>query len=421
MVRGVTGGAFGGRNFLSLGVGQVVMGVSQWATISVLALLGGAADVGELALALAVVTPIYELVKLKLRDVLATDVDHRWPVSDYLLLTIVASAVGLVLSAVIAGVLGGTTAVLVVAGVAVSRGYEAVSHISYGYQQQSDAMAKIGRSLSLRGVLSIALLAVAFWLTRSVVLAAASMAVTNALIYHFYDRAEMVGADRSQPDEAEALHSGTGSLVRIRKLAISAYPLGVFSALHAMTDSVPRLIVGVQLGLADLGIFAAFGYVVTGTSYITRALSQASSSRMASLVATGTRSQLSNRIRHLVFISAVAGIAVIAGAYLFGEVFLRLAFGSEFAEFSTEFTIMSAYAFLLFVQTPLNLLLIAAREFSVQMVIQIVTTVAAVGATFLLVPIDGIRGAVFALLLAGLIRLVATGWACSRVYRRLPA
>ena len=410
-LRKVTGGAFGGRNFLSLGTGQVVMGLAQWGIISVLAILGGAGDVGLLAFALAVVTPVYELVKFKLRDVLATDIDGQWAVADYLRLTAIMSVLGFLVSVVIGWLLGGITEAAVVAGVAVSRGYESMSHISYGYQQKLDRMTPIGRSLFWRGLVSVALLAASYALTGSVVVAGVALAVANAAIYHLYDR-RFLPAD-SLGDRLS--RHGRG----VRSLARSSFPLGIYSSLHALTDSVPRLVVGLRLGLAPLGIFAAFGYVVSGSSYVIRALSQAASSRMASVVASGQRSRLIERVGRLIAISFGAGAALMVGAYVLGEPFLRFAFGDEFAAFSFEFFLISIYALLLFVQSPLNLVLISARKFNAQLWIEASTTITATIGAFALVPGLEVRGAVYALILAGSVRLVLSAVLVGKLISRL--
>jgi O-antigen/teichoic acid export membrane protein len=397
VLRNLAGGAFGGRNFLSVSAGQVVLGLTQWGTLSVLALIGGASSVGELGFALAIVTPVYQLAKLRLRDVLATDIERKWPLGDYMGLTILAGAVALVVSLVIAAFLSGTATLVTVAAVAMSRQYESLSQISYGFQQRLDVMARIGVSLAARGVLSVLFVFVGFQTTGEVGWAAVGMMIANALMYYFYDRPAMEG------EAAPGTYRVGGSAQM--KLALLALPLGTISALAAMTDSIPRLMIEAQFGLAELGILASFGYVVVGSSYVTRALAAASGSRVAVALAAKNKHLFVSHTIRLLWLSFLAGVALIIGTYFFGEPFLEIAFGPEFAAFSFDFFLMSFYAMTEFLMTPLGVVLIAARRFRVQLLIQIASTLSVAVAGFILIPDLGVRGAVYALIIAGIVRV----------------
>lgn len=412
LARDLTAGTFGGRNFLSLGGGQVVLGFAQWGTLSALALLGGAKEVGELAFALAIVTPVYQLVKMKLRDVLATDVAYRWPVSDYLRVTNTACWVGMGMSLAIALLLAGPALLVVVAGVAGSRFFEALSQISYGYEQRRDQMVRIGWSLTARGLVSVSLVFVSFWWTRDVDLAAIALAVGNGLVYFFYDRPARSNAD-SQWSAQTKSSPGRFQLVKM------ALPLGFISALSAVTDSVPRLVVEDNFGLAELGVLASFGYVVVGASYLTRAIGQASGSRVAVVMASDNKNLFVKQVWRLLGISVAAGGALILGAYLFGEQFLNIAFGPEFAAFSDDFVLVTVYASFEFIVTPLSLVLIAARKFRIQLAIEALSTLSAIVASLVLIPDLGITGAAFALIIAGFVRAALSGLESYRVIRQL--
>ena len=157
----------GGQNFVALTIGQSVFAAAEWGVISALALLGSAEDVGELAFALAIVTPIFAVSKLRLRSVVATDVSHEYPLSDYLFTGVAGAVVSIPIALAVSVVLGETAGVTAIVGwVALSRAFEGVSHISYGYQQRTDEMTPIGISVGARGVLSLVLAAGAFALDR---------------------------------------------------------------------------------------------------------------------------------------------------------------------------------------------------------------------------------------------------------------
>ncbi|HET9989734.1 MAG TPA: hypothetical protein VFQ65_14480, partial [Kofleriaceae bacterium] len=64
--------------------GNVIYAGCQLGMLAILAKLGTAADVGALALALAVATPVISLCMLQLRALQITDVRDQVPFSDYL-------------------------------------------------------------------------------------------------------------------------------------------------------------------------------------------------------------------------------------------------------------------------------------------------------------------------------------------------
>src|SRR4051794_13503685 len=70
-------------------VGYSVYSLCQWGMVSILAKAGGAATVGQFALALAVSAPIFMFTNLQLRAVQATDARSEYRFSDYVGLRIV--------------------------------------------------------------------------------------------------------------------------------------------------------------------------------------------------------------------------------------------------------------------------------------------------------------------------------------------
>ena len=70
--------------------GNVGYAACQWAVLVVVARLGSAADVGRLALGLALSAPVMILANLQLRAVQATDALHEHPFGIYLGLRLAA-------------------------------------------------------------------------------------------------------------------------------------------------------------------------------------------------------------------------------------------------------------------------------------------------------------------------------------------
>jgi O-antigen/teichoic acid export membrane protein len=399
----VAGGSVGGQNFVALTIGQSVFAATSWGVLSALALLGSAEDVGELAFALAIVTPLFAISKLRLRSVVATDVGHEYPLSDYVFTGLAGAVVSIPIALALSALLGETAGITAVVGwVALSRAFESMSHLSYGYQQRTDRMTPIGISVGARGVLSLALAAGAFALTGSVVWAAAGLALGHAVPFILYDYAFL------KRGLSEAGESTGPSWPSSRRLFFATLPLGLFAFLMALTDNIPRLVLNEQSGLAELGIFATFGFTVTGVTAVTRALDSAASPRIARALSRRDVTMVRQRIRGLTVVASLIGALALILALTVGESFLDLAFGPEFAAYAAEFSWMAVYAWMVLVFAGWTVTLLAARKFKEQLYIQIATVAVVFVAGLVLIPPYGVMGAVQSLLAGGVVRLVLT-------------
>lgn len=382
-------------------VGNVGFALAQAGILSVLAQLGDATVVGEFTLALAVVTPTMMFAQLRMRDVVATDASEEHPFTAYLALTVAASLVAVVAAVGIGFFLDGPGPVVwVVFAWALARGAESLNLIVYGLEQQRGDMSRVGKSMIARGVLSVAFVGVTYAVTRHLALSAAAAAVAYLIVFFGYD---IRGSYRTietrgyRPDWRQ-----------LGKLAMTGVPLGAFALLTSLNDNIPRLLLNANHSKAVLGVFGAFGFVILGGSSITRALGQTAAPRLGAAFAA--RSGADFR-RQLIGVSAAAialGIASLVGAITIGKPVLRIIFGPEFAAYSADFTLVVAYAGLLFLASPLTVALIAARRYRIQLAIQIASVLAISVVGFILIPGHAIRGAAIALIASGVIRVGAS-------------
>ena len=143
-------------NFVWILSGNVVYAVCQWCMIVALAKLGNAFMVGQFSLALAIATPVLMFSNLHLRAVQATDARRLSSFAEYLQLRAAMTLAGL---AVIAGITWfghyEQHTAMVILAVALAKAIETLSDIHYGLFQLNDRLDQIGRSMILRGVLSV--------------------------------------------------------------------------------------------------------------------------------------------------------------------------------------------------------------------------------------------------------------------------
>ncbi len=276
-------------NFWWAFAGNVIYAGCQWGMIAVLAKLGSPTAVGRFALGLAVTAPVFMLANLQLRTIQATDASREHPFGQYLALRLMTTAAALIVVAAVvawAGYHGETAAVIAV--VAAAKACEAVSDVCYGLWQQKERLDFIAKSMTIRGLASLAGLAAGFLASGRVLGAALGMAAAWCGVLMAYDLRCCVMLLRKAHSAAGLSKEGWSSSFkpqwdfdRLKSLAKLALPLGVVMMLISLHTNIPRYLVEGFLGQGALGIFAAVAYTMTAGTTVVQALGQAASPRLA--------------------------------------------------------------------------------------------------------------------------------------------
>src|SRR5690606_24272715 len=171
------------HNFSWTFVGNIIYGASQWAMIIAIARFGSPVMVGEFALAVAFVTPIFALTNLQLRSIQATDASNLYDFGHYLGLRILSTFGGII--CIIGGVLfAGYTLwiALIILSMGLAKAIENISDVFYGLQQQHERMDAVATSKIVRGPLSLLGLSVTIWATQSIAWGIVAIAVCRLLV-----------------------------------------------------------------------------------------------------------------------------------------------------------------------------------------------------------------------------------------------
>ncbi|HEY3443680.1 MAG TPA: oligosaccharide flippase family protein [Paludibaculum sp.] len=394
--------------------GNAIYAASQWGLLSILAKLGGRDVLGEYALAVALTAPVAMLAHLNLRAVLATDVSGQRRFRDYISLRLVVSGLALAAMAVMAAVFGrsaGMAAVIFLTGLGQTS--ETISDAYYGAMQRRDEMDRIARSMMTRGILSAAAFAAALWLTGELVWAVAAAAAGRLLVLAVYDR--RIGSADEASGWAETSWSGARSILR------QALPLGGVLMLVSLNTNLPRYVIERQMGVGELGAFAAVASFVTAGSTIVNALGQAATpklARLASMHEPANFLRLAAKLGALVFGLGVAGVACAA---LLGKVVLTLAYRPEYAAYSGLLVGVMGAAIPGYVAAALGYAVTAARAFDAQVPMFCIVAASCGYASWLLVPRLGLSGAVVAMAVAAAAQIGGQALILRRALRQMEA
>nr|WP_228281646.1 oligosaccharide flippase family protein [Rubrobacter marinus] len=392
------------KNLLWTFMGYAVYVGCQWGMLVVLAKLGSPEMVGRFALGLAITAPIILFANLGLRPYQATDAERRYDFGEYLALRLLSTTAALlaVLCVVLLTGYGPETA-LAVALVGVAKGFEAVSDIFYGLLQQRERMDRVAKSMIFKGLLSLAGLAVAVYLTGSLVWGVVALAAAWALVLCFYDLRSgvaMLGGSFPRP------RWGAG---RLGTLALTTLPLGLAVVMTSLNANVPRYVVEGYLGTRELGIFAAMAYPVAAGATVVGALGQSASPRLAKHYASGDLRAFRALLIKLLGVGAALGGVGLLVAAVAGREILSLVYTPEYADHANVFVWLMGAAGITYMASFVGFGMIAARKLRAQVPLFVgVIGVTAVSCLFL-VPSLGLVGAAVGTMLGVVSQLVGGG------------
>ena len=398
-------------NFSWTFVGNVVYAACQWAMLVVLAKLGSPEVVGQFALGLAITAPVIMLTNLQLRGVQATDARRQYLFGDYLGLRLALTPLALLVIAGVTLVSGyGWQTALVILFVGLAKVFESISDVFYGLLQQHEQMDRIAISMMVKGPLSLVALGIAIVLTGNIVWGTVALAATWAFRLCTYDipsGAAILRATR-EGDAAVSIRPQWGRR-RMLRLIWLALPLGLVMMLGSLMTNIPRYFIEHFQGTHALGIFAAMAYIVVAGTTVVDALGQVVSPRLARLYAAGEFGAFRALTLKVLGVSALLGAAGLLVSLIVGRQALTLLYRPEYAAHFDVFLWVIAAAGIGYLASVFGYAMTAARQFTIQVPIFVVSIIVVTAACALLVPRHGLRGAAWAIFLMFIVQLALKG------------
>ena len=347
--------------------------------------------------------PIIMLTNLQLRGVQATDSHRIFRFGHYLALRLATTALALL---VIAGIAFGSQPETgrVILAVGVSKAFESLSDVVYGLMQSHERMDHIALSMMIKGPLSLAALGTTVYLTGNVFWGVLTLAGCWGLILIAYDI----------PSGARLLNREDGSfrprwdLPALVRLAWLALPLGIVMMLISLNSNIPGYFIEHYLGERELGIFAAFAYLMVAGITVMGALGQSASPRLARYYAERDGRAFCRLLVKLIGLGVGIGTAGILTALVAGREILTLLYKPEYADRVDIFAWLMVVAAVMYMYWPLGYGLLAARYFRAQVPLFGICGAASALGCLWLVPRFGLRGAAWAGLGASITQLVGS-------------
>ena len=392
-------------NFAWVLAGNSVYAACQWGMIIALAKLGNSIMVGQFSLGLAVATPVLMFSNIDLRAVQATDPRRHYRFGEYLRLRIVMTLAALV---AIGGIVwfgkyeSRTAAVILALGVA--KAIETLSDIHYGLFQLNDRLDQTGRSMMLRGVLSVVALTTALYLTHKVVWGCIWLALAwlGALLFFDVRRGRRLLASTERPGEPLP----SRGFERQWTLVCLALPLGIVTTIASINLHLPRYFIHARMGEHQLGIFSAMAYATVAMTLIGDSLGNCAIPRMSRLYAAGKDAEFRMLLLRLFVLGSVIGLSGLSVAWSMGAWLLTVFYSPEYAVHAHVFVLLMAAAAIHFAASMLTSGITSARCFRIQVPMFVLVAAATAAGCARWVPTIGLTGGALAVIGGASTRLV---------------
>ncbi len=382
------------KNFSWTFAGNVVNAVSLWGIIALATRLGDAAIVGRFELSRVIAMSLMAVAMPSLRTILVTDAKNEYSFADYLgarLTLTVLSVLGFVI--VGWGWYSGEMAwVILLWGLAKSIDF--ISDIFRGLFQRYECMNLSGVSLMIKGPAALLGMGILLWLTGELKLAIIGTIVVWLLVLLLYDipQAHRLLSYKSGTDGVPYRISPRFNVKVMLPLLWLALPLAIVTLLSSLQQTVPRLVLESYHGEAALGYFGPIAYPIAMGTVIISAMALSASPRLANYYVSNLTAYC-RLIRKLLLLGLVMGLLFTAAVVLFGKFALGVLYTAEYAEYHTDFIILSIGATATFMLFFCGHGLTAARALKVQLALATVSCLVMVIISYLLIPRYGLRGA----------------------------
>ena len=380
-------------------LGQGSYMVTQLLILVLLTQLEGIADVGRFGLATAIVTPVYWLLDLGLRTSQTTDVASRYRFRDFLLLRLLTALIGIVVIALIGWLyLTDAQALAITLIFGLAKGVETLSEISYGVFERHGAMRTVARSMTMRGVGSLAAFGLLLAVTGSPSLAFVAQLLVWSGVLSLHDLPLARAIAGPEP--------GRVRLGALLATALGSWQLGASQFFASLQTSVPRFVIDWALGIEAVGVFTAIAYLLQASNMTVTAVSRSILGHLAELLHEGRSEEFRRILWRYGAITCGLGFALLPTVWLVGAPVMGVLFGPEFLVQRVTLFFMALTAVFRAGGILLQTAPLARRRFDLLLYVRVADLMAVTALTGMGVVLAALPGAALGMAAASLVQML---------------
>jgi O-antigen/teichoic acid export membrane protein len=300
---------------------------------------------------------------------------------------------------------------MVILAVAAAKGIETVSDIHYGLFQLNDRLDQIGRSMMLRGGLSVLALSTGLYATHNVLWGCVGLALVWLAALLLFDvprgrRFVRAAAKAGEPAEQVIQERPAQRYRRQWNLMCMALPLGISTTMAALNLNMPRYFIHSRLGERQLGIYSAMAYATVAMILVADSLGHCAIPPLSRLYSAGRLVEFRKLLLRMVAAGGGLGLAGLLVARVLGVRLLTLLYGREYAAHYQIFVVLILATAIHCVACMLTSAVTSARCFRVQVPLYALVVGSNAIACARWVPTGGLAGGAAAMAVAASMQLV---------------
>lgn len=374
--------------------GNLIFSLSQWLIMIMIARLASKENLGQYALALAIVLPIYALTNLQLRPLFILDDNgnRKYNYSNFYYLRLLSSFIGILICIIFGFYYNEILLILlIVAGI---KFLESLSDIIYAFYNSKDKTYLISKSLLLKGMGGV--LACFLGLTYFNFNWAIFFILLNYfLIWYFLDNKFIL---KTKEISQKKLNF---------KILNQAIPMGVTLGLVTLQSSIPRIFLNNYESTELVGILSVLSYFVVIGSIFINSICQYLSPKIVKFWINDIKGFIKNYI-FMQVISLLFGFFVLFFCYFFGNIILNLVYGEKFIEYEKELNLIMFSGVFLYLSTVNGFTLTSIGYIGKQVYIFSFIVLITLLSSYLLIPRLGIDGAIYSMVIAYFTQFIVT-------------
>lgn len=372
--------------------GNFVFAFSQWVILIFFARMTNQENLGQYALALAIVTPIFAVGNLQLRPLYILDVnsEQKYTYTHFYYLRLICSFIALACCLVLG--LFFNVSILVLLLVGLLKFFESYSDIIYAYYNAHDQTQLISKSLFLKGTLSVLAVAVGLYLFDFYT-ALILFLIVYLVVWLFIDNLYI---QKTQEIKKMSLDLG---------IMKSAIPMGISLGIVTLQSNIPRLFLDQYASIEAVGIFTVLSYFIIVGSIFINSICQYLSPRLTHTW-NHNKAYFKKLLSMALLIAGGLGLIAIFLSYFMGEFVLNLVYGAEYVAYTDAFVLTMVAGFILYLATVLGYTLTAIGFIKQQVYLFSIVLIFSVLVSYLCIPEYGIIGGIYTLMVSYLVQCV---------------
>ena len=372
--------------------GNFVFAFSQWVILIFFARMTNQENLGQYALALAIVTPIFAVGNLQLRPLYILDVnsEQKYTYTHFYYLRLICSFIALACCLVLG--LFFNVSILVLLLVGLLKFFESYSDIIYAYYNAHDQTQLISKSLFLKGTLSVLAVALGLYLFDFYT-ALILFLVVYLVVWLFIDNLYI---QKTQEIKKMSLDLG---------IMKSAIPMGISLGIVTLQSNIPRLFLDQYASIEAVGIFTVLSYFIIVGSIFINSICQYLSPRLTHAW-NHNRAYFKKLLSMALLVAGGLGLIAIFLSYFMGEFVLNLVYGAEYVAYTDAFVLTMVAGFILYLATVLGYTLTAIGFIKQQVYLFSIVLIFSVLVSYLCIPEYGIIGGIYTLMVSYLVQCV---------------